>query len=188
MRIYVIRHGESENNLAKKWSGWYDTPLTQKGVEDARAAGEVIRNVRFDKIYSSDLSRAMHTAKTAIPNCEYESSPLLREINVGSLANQPYKETGEKVAAQAFANGYEAFGGESNEHFFGRVVRFANELEASGYKNVAVFTHAGWLRKMLSFVMGLDMPKKNVVCNNCTIGIFEYENGSWRLYSWINVT
>ena len=36
MKVYVIRHGESENNRAKKWTGWADVHITEKGVEDAK--------------------------------------------------------------------------------------------------------------------------------------------------------
>ena len=188
MKIYVIRHGESENNLNEKWTGWYDTPLTEKGKRDAEAAGKIIKDVKFDKVYASDLSRAMNTARIAIPGCEFELSPTLREINVGSLENQPNNIINDKELSHVFVHGYEKFGGESNEHFFERVKSFAESLEGSGYENVAVFTHAGWLRRMLNFAVGLTVPRKNVVCNNCTVGIFEYKDGVWRLYSWINVT
>ena len=188
MKVYVIRHGESENNLNEKWTGWYDTPLTEKGKKDAEAAGEILRGVAFDKIYASDLSRAMNTARIAIPNCEFEISALLREINVGSLENKPNNIISDEEISHVFVHGYEKFGGESNEQFFGRVVRFAKGLESSGYENVAVFTHAGWLRRMLNFAVELTMPRKNVICNNCTVGIFEYKNGTWYLHSWINVT
>ena len=138
MKIYVIRHGESENNLKEKWTGWYDTPLTEKGIEDAKAAGKILCGVSFDKIYASDLSRAVNTAKTALPNCEYETSALLREVNVGNLENQPSKVLNDEQLAHVFANGYEDFGGESNEHFFERVSSFAKSLESSGYENVAI--------------------------------------------------
>ena len=57
MRLYVIRHGESENNLKKCWTGWYDAPLTEKGRQDARKAGTFLQGITFDKIYASDLSR-----------------------------------------------------------------------------------------------------------------------------------
>ena len=188
MKVYVIRHGESENNLNEKWTGWYDTPLTEKGKRDAAAAGEILKDVRFDKVYASDLSRAINTARIAIPGCEFEISSQLREINVGSLENQPNNIIGEEEIAHVFVHGYEKFGGESNEVFFGRVKSFAEGLECSGCENIAVFTHAGWLRRMLNFVMGLSLPRKNIVCNNCTVGIFEYKGGIWKLHSWINVT
>ena len=188
MKIYVIRHGESENNLKGKWTGWFDAPLTEKGMDDARAVGEVIRGIRFDKIYSSDLSRAVNTARLAIPGCEPELSAQLREIDIGDLANKPQSVLSGEELDQVFKYGYARFGGETNEQFFGRVTSFAKELESSGCDTVAVFTHAGWLRRMLNFVIGVNMPRKSVVCNNCALGIFEYENGIWRMYSWLNVT
>lgn len=62
MRVYVIRHGESETNLNKKWTGWLDVHLTDKGKDDAKKAGDFLKNIAFEKIYASDLSRAVETA------------------------------------------------------------------------------------------------------------------------------
>jgi 2,3-bisphosphoglycerate-dependent phosphoglycerate mutase len=99
MRIYVVRHGESETNLQKRWTGWMDVQLTDKGREDARKAGEFLKGITFDKIYTSDLTRAIETAKIALPGCRYETTPLLREINVGKLENTPIGDlTGEQWA------------------------------------------------------------------------------------------
>ena len=90
MLVYLIRHGESQSNLDKIWSGWNDVPLTEKGKLDAKKAGEYLDGIKFDKIYSSDLSRAKNTAEIAIPGCEYEQTPLLREINVGEIVGKPF--------------------------------------------------------------------------------------------------
>ena len=43
MRVYVIRHGESETNKAKKWTGWLDVHLTDKGKDDANKAGNFLK-------------------------------------------------------------------------------------------------------------------------------------------------
>ena len=93
MRVYIVRHGESRTNQNGLWTGWLDEPLTDKGREDARRAASILKNVRFDKVYSSDLQRAMETAKIATAendcNCEPELNSLLREINVGEIAGKP---------------------------------------------------------------------------------------------------
>ena len=89
MRVYVVRPGESETNRAGLWTGWTDVPLTEKGVNDAMLARAFFENLKIDKIYSSDLSRAIETAKTAIPGCEPEILPLIREVNVGNIAGRP---------------------------------------------------------------------------------------------------
>ena len=50
MRVYVIRHGESESNRDGVWTGWIDAPLTEKGRVDAAAVGIILSGVSFDKI------------------------------------------------------------------------------------------------------------------------------------------
>ena len=83
----------------KKWTGWLDVHLADKGKDDAKKAGDFLKRISFDKIYSSDLIRARETAEIAIPGCRYEISELLREINVGSLAFQPFgSSTSEQVS------------------------------------------------------------------------------------------
>lgn len=43
MKVYVVRHGESETNHMKKWTGWFDAPLTEKGRDDARGQGNFLK-------------------------------------------------------------------------------------------------------------------------------------------------
>ena len=71
MKVYVVRHGESETNKIRHWTGWLDVALTEKGQNDALFARSVLENVHFDKVYTSDLIRAMQTAEIAIPGCCY---------------------------------------------------------------------------------------------------------------------
>lgn len=188
MRVYVIRHGESETNKEKKWTGWIDVHLTDKGKDDAKIAGDFLKRISFDKIYSSDLVRAKETAEITIPGCQYEISELLREINVGSLAGKPISVITDEQRSDIAKNSYIAFGGESKKEFEGRVVAFMEKLEDLNCENVAVFSHAGWLRKMLDIVMGIDIPRNKVCCNNCTVAVFEYTGELWRIHSWINMT
>jgi broad specificity phosphatase PhoE len=111
MRVYVIRHGESVNNNLKKWTGWFDAPLTEKGYQDARYIKEFLSGVKIDKVYSSDLSRSIETSKTAMPNREIETTPLLREINLGSMENRPWTDMTAEQKERGVAVGYKEFGG-----------------------------------------------------------------------------
>lgn len=187
MRVYVIRHGESETNREKRWTGWLDVPLTQQGRADARKAGEFLKNIRFDRVYASDLGRAVETASIAVPGCKYEVSPLLREINVGSLANTDLSVLTQEQRERIKACGYAEFGGETEQEFYRRIHQFTKELEGQDCETVALFSHAGWLRGMLNMVVGTYLPRERVRCDNCTVAIFEYANGCWRLHSWINL-
>ena len=187
MKVYIVRHGQSINNRDKLWSGWMDIPLTEKGVTDAQKAGKVLSGVVFDKIYSSDLIRARQTLETALPGCDYETSPMLREVATGDITGKPILPFTDEELRQMSEKGYAAFGGETREEFRGRVEGFMQKLEKSEFETVAIFSHAGWLRTFLNLVIGVNLPRDSVRCKNCTVGIFEYEKGQWSLHSWINV-
>ena len=62
MRIYVTRHGQTDLNAKKLMQGRSDYPLNETGREQARAAREKLKDIKFDAVYSSPLSRAVETA------------------------------------------------------------------------------------------------------------------------------
>lgn len=186
MIVYIVRHGESENNARKVWTGWMDVALTKKGRADARLARKYLKKVSFDKVYSSDLKRAVETAKVALPRCRYETSALLREINVGDLAGKPLPEIDEEKRAIIKKSGYETFNGESQESFNARVAEFKKILENDKANAVAVFCHAGWLKNFLYSVLGAKVNGSQILCDNCTIGVFEYKDSKWKLLNWIS--
>ncbi len=188
MKVYVVRHGQSLTNKAEQWTGWLDVPLTDKGKADAEKAADVIRSVSFGRVFASDLVRATETAKIALPSAEIETSALLREIDVGNIAGKPLNILTEEDRAYIRENGYVAFNGETQEAFRGRVCSFMRTLESLQCENIAIFTHAGWLRAMLDTVLGMYVPRNKVCCHNCTVAVFSYAADQWKLYSWINVT
>lgn len=186
MRVYVIRHGESETNLTKQFTGWLDVHLTSTGKAQAEKTGAFLKNITFDKIYASDLLRARETAETAIPGCSYAVTSLAREIGVGSLMGKPLSTLTPEQREATVTRGYADYGGESKEDLYGRIRSFMGELEALDCEKVAVFSHGGWLRGMLETVLGVYLPRKHVCCDNCTVAIFDYSNHIWSLHSWIN--
>lgn len=187
MRVYIVRHGESETNLTATYTGWMDVELTEKGKQDAQRAGTMLQNVKFDKIYSSDLRRAIHTAELAIPGCTYETSPMLREVCLGKLEGKPIASLTDADRAEISQSGYTAFGGESKEEFHNRISNFLEMLSNSELGTVGVFCHGGWLRGMLDQVIGLSLPRNRICCNNCAIAIIEYTGTHWQLHSWMNL-
>ena len=192
MKLYVIRHGQSETNATGCYTGHLQIPLTEQGIKDAEGVRPFLRGIKFDKIYSSDLIRAKKTAETAIPGCVYEETPQLREIDHGTLRGKNImkcrEEYGEKLAKSRAAIDYSAFGGETKEVFYGRVQEFLDNVASSGYETVAAFSHAGVLRTMLDIVLATGISRSKVRCRNCAIAVFEYTDGVWYLDSWINTT
>lgn len=186
MRVYIVRHGESETNRAGLWTGWLDAALTEGGEEDARRAGRWLSGVSFDAVYASDLSRAKRTAELALPHFPYTETPALREINVGSLAGKPLTFLTDEEKKNA-AGGYERFGGESREAFCQRIDGFRRGLEGLPYESIAVFSHAGVLRTLVDLTVGVTLSRAKVLCQNCAIAILDFEK-EWRLHSWINLS
>ncbi|MDR3190563.1 MAG: histidine phosphatase family protein [Lactobacillaceae bacterium] len=62
-KLFLVRHGQTIFNKYERMQGWSDAPLTEAGIADGYAAGERLANVKFDAAFSSDLSRAIHTAE-----------------------------------------------------------------------------------------------------------------------------
>ncbi len=188
MKVYFVRHGESETNCLKCWSGWLDVSLTDKGREDAEKAKTILENVKFDKVFSSDLKRAKQTAEIILPGVSYSTTELIREISVGSLSGTPSENIPLEERLQLYAGGYSRYGGESVAELHDRIGKFMKQLEELDCENVAVFAHKGCLTGALKLVLERDIPRDNICCNNCTVAIFEYTDKAWKLYSWINVT
>ncbi|MGA8979636.1 MAG: histidine phosphatase family protein [Pedococcus sp.] len=84
-RILLVRHGETEHNAGGVWQGQLDTPLSEAGLEQARASGRAIAAYRPVRVVASDLSRAAvtgeHVARAA--GVEVTLDPRWREIHVG---------------------------------------------------------------------------------------------------------
>ncbi|MDR0955526.1 MAG: 2,3-bisphosphoglycerate-dependent phosphoglycerate mutase, partial [Candidatus Nomurabacteria bacterium] len=65
-KLVLTRHGESEWNLAGKWTGWTDVSITDKGAADARKMGELLRGIHFGKVYTSELKRTVETCQNIL--------------------------------------------------------------------------------------------------------------------------
>lgn len=187
MKVYIIRHGESQNNKDGLWTGWFDAPLTEKGKEDAARVSALLGKIKFDKIYSSDLSRARHTAEIAAAGCAYETSELLREIDVGSLTGTKISLLDEALRLAISKMGYAEFGGESRAAFSNRIADFQKKLEGLDCDTVAIFCHGGWLRTFIERVIEVNDLKGKLICKNCAVGVFEFNGKTWKLNSFINL-
>ena len=97
----LIRHGESQWNLENRFTGWVDVPLSPKGEQEAKTAGEKLKSYKFDKAFTSVLKRANDTLRfilqasnqTNIPN---EHDQALNERHYGALQGLNKAETAAK--------------------------------------------------------------------------------------------
>ncbi len=100
-RIVLIRHGESQWNLENRFTGWVDVPLSPKGEQEARAAGEKVRAFRFEHAFTSVLTRAIRTLEIVLdvigqPDLPVEQNQALNERMYGELQGLNKTETAEK--------------------------------------------------------------------------------------------
>lgn len=66
VNVYVVRHGQTYYNIYNKLQGWSNSPLTEKGIEDANTAGQKLANLSFAAAYCSDTTRAQQTVQTIL--------------------------------------------------------------------------------------------------------------------------
>lgn len=100
-RLILLRHGESQWNLENRFTGWIDVPLSPKGVQEARNAGEKLRPYRFDRAFTSVLQRANETLRLALDVTGQTSIPTekdkaLNERMYGELQGLNKAETAKK--------------------------------------------------------------------------------------------
>ena len=99
--VVLIRHGESQWNLENRFTGWVDVPLSPKGEQEAREAGEKVRAFRFDQAFTSVLTRAIRTLEIVLdvigqPGLPVEQNQALNERMYGELQGLNKTETVQK--------------------------------------------------------------------------------------------
>ena len=190
--LIFVRHGQSVSNLEQRFTGQLETELTPLGHRQAQATARFLEAYRIDKIYSSDLSRAM---QTAAPTAELQGLKIvpdvaMREIDAGLWEGKAYALLREQFAAD-----YEKWitdlghahpnGGESTLELASRVYGAVDRiLQVERGRTVAVFTHATPVRMLACRWFGLPPERASEVpfCHNASVSIVEYEdNGDFRL-------
>ncbi|MFN0148359.1 MAG: 2,3-bisphosphoglycerate-dependent phosphoglycerate mutase, partial [Dehalococcoidia bacterium] len=101
--LVLVRHGESQWNLENRFTGWIDVPLTARGEEEARRAGEELKaaGLRFDCAFTSVLMRAKKTLEIVLEVLGQSGIPVeydqaLNERHYGDLQGLNKAETAEK--------------------------------------------------------------------------------------------
>ena len=179
MKLFLIRHGQTVTNLEKRWTGQSDVELTEQGRQEAESIRPILETIPFDKVFSSDLSRAVITQQLALPGYEAEQTELLREFDAGTLEGRPFAE----IPAEKRKT-YDHYGGETTGQVCDRVRQFLKELEGKPWEYVAAFAHNGILGCALRVVLNADIPGAAIRSDNCAIHVFEFDGIVWRLLAW----
>lgn len=152
MQIYLIRHGETEWNLERRYQGSQDISLSQAGREQLRPA-----RLRPERVYVSRMKRARETAELLFPGVPQVVVPDLQEMNFGVFEGRNYIEMEHDPEYRAWVDGNcegRCPGGESQEEFTDRTVRAVSGLLTAcrerGEDPVVIVAHGGTEMSLLS--------------------------------------
>lgn len=189
MKIYLVRHGETDWNQAGKIQGQTDIDLNEQGFAQAEEAAERLKEVPFEIAFCSPLIRAVHTAETIIGNRRIPliTDERLKEINFGPCegvdirtitkgTGEPFSDPGSYIAPE---------GAESFAQLYARSGEFVKQvlLPLEGkYETILVVAHGGVNRSILNPVM--NIPVENfwhVHMGNCATAVLECRDGELTL-------
>lgn len=152
-RLWLVRHGATDWSDAGRLTGWRDIPLNDEGRRQAQLLGRRLGATEFDGIWSSDLSRAMETARLAVGGARADER--LRELDFGELEGRTWDRCSPEVQAELVSfDRFVAPGGESVSELRSRILAFT-DTQSDGRH--LVFTHGGVIRVLLRLT-GRDHP------------------------------
>ena len=189
MKIYLVRHGETDWNQAGLLQGQTDIALNAQGLEQAREAAERLKEVPFEIAFCSPLIRAKRTAEIIIGerSVTLTTDERLRELNFGpwegvdirsikDAASQPFTNPGSyipPVGAESFAQLYKR-----SSEFVDQVLL---PLEGT-YETVLVVAHGGVNRSILNPVLNIPVDDFwRVHMGNCATAILDCTDGKLSL-------
>lgn len=168
-QLVLVRHGESEWNKENRFTGWIDIPLSPKGEEEAREAGEKLKGMHFDKAFTSVLQRAtvtfQITAQTAgFQHLIAEKDEALNERMYGELQGLNKDECREKFGAEQVHIWRRSFDippprGESLKDTAERVMPYyfkRIEPMLKEGKNILIVAHGNSLRALIMYLEKLS--------------------------------
>ncbi len=206
-KLVLVRHGESEWNLAGKWTGWTDVSITEKGASDAKKMGELLTAITFDEVFTSKLKRTVETAENLLSTqgqtgLKLQAAEPLNERDYGDYTGLNKWEVREKLGEDTFnaiRRDYDEPipGGETLHDVYDRVVPwYQSEIlpKLLAGKNILFVAHGNSIRALVKYIESIsdeDISKFEMVFG--TILIYQVndegkENSKQELHTAIEQT
>lgn len=189
-RISIVRHGETEWNVAGRIQGLHDSPLTRRGIDLAKELGKKLEGMTFSGIYTSDLGRAEKTAEYINEKLNLEIIPdkRLRERDMGIFEGHSWayiKENFPEDFKKAVSDDleYRIPGGQSRRDYMETIKDFVSFIaEKHVGENFLVVTHRGFIDFFMRQVFDLTAGARRCFkVGNISFNVFSFEKGRWVL-------
>jgi len=168
-RLVLLRHGESQWNLENRFTGWVDVPLSPRGIQEAKNAGEKLRSFTFNRAFTSVLARANETLRLALETIGQTGIPIeknkaLNERMYGELQGLNKTETAKKYGdeqVKIWRRSYDVRppGGESLKDTADRVLPYYDQnIKPHVLKGetILIAAHGNSLRALVMQLEGLS--------------------------------
>lgn len=187
-RLILIRHGETDYTLNRKYCGHEDIPLNAEGIKQAECLLARLKNLKIDRVYSSDLKRAVQTAKIVFRDRVVFRRKALREVDFGSFSGLTFEKTKSmypgiyKMWMQS-PKDVKIPKGESLFNLARRVGKcFERVSNQNQKKTVALVTHGGPIRVILLKLLKLNLDKFwDIEQHVAAINIIDFENNAPKI-------
>ena len=201
MEIYFVRHGQTIWNVEKRFQGLSDSPLTELGITQAKLLGEKLKDIKFDKFYSTSLKRANDTANYIKGNREQEVEIFddFVEISMGDMEGiqqEEFKKLYPEQVKNFFFNQLEynpsSFKGESFLEVRERVAKGLDKFIDlnKDYERVLVVSHGATLKTLLHYISGKDIStlSDEAIPKNTSYTIVKYQNEKFEIIDFSNTS
>ena len=196
--LCLIRHGESLWNKENRFTGWVDVPLTDNGREQAKRAGEILKNlnIKFDIAYTSLLSRSIETLEIIIRTLG-DNIPVIKDISLNERHYGDLQGLNKDKVAEIYGKEQVKLwrrslkvkppNGESLEDTQKRTIPFferaiMGDLELN--KNVLVVAHGNSLRSIVSYIENLNEEQiLNLEIEPATPILYDYDINNKKFYN-----
>lgn len=184
MKLFLVRHGETEGNTQHLMQGGgSDAPLTKKGQAQAKWIGHALSGVPFDSVFVSPKDRARHTAQAIYDESfydlpSYQIEEALNEMHFGKYEAQPIEVFIQQHQFEIFESEKEAHavGCETFEDVTHRMVTFTKQIAETSKDNVLFVSHGMTLMCLMDVLFkaeGVAMPQE--VLHNASLSVFDIQ-------------
>ena len=189
--VMLIRHGEAEGNFVRKFHGFFNSRLTEKGYMQINRLAERLKNEHIDFLYSSDLDRAFETAKAVnkYHNLDIIKDEAFREIHGGKWEDTPWDDL-PVLFPEIYGNWLnspidtEMPDGETMREFNERLIEGVHKLiKRHEGKTICIASHGTAIRSLVCYFLNVPFSELDSVewCDNAALTVAEYENGKFNV-------